>query len=259
MSSLPQTPASSTNSHLYPQALQLKLYQAFIFSIPILFSIILFLLFYLFYLKRRASTLSSSPPILPRSYQDQSAATTYHVSSDCPVGLKGELKEKLQTILFDEEQRKKDAQCCVCLGDFEMEEELLQVISCRHVFHVDCIHHWLHNNTTCPLCRCSVIPISTKLDSPALQALPSVSSPGQHNPSIIVSNHSPGIILLDRPHQQQHQLVSNVTSNVTTPVEGSSSEGRGAILRDSGMSSGHYTNEDLREPVVVCIQTHDLS
>lgn len=85
MSSLPQTPASSTNSHLYPQALQLKLYQAFIFSIPILFSIILFLLFYLFYLKRRASTLSSSPPILPRSYQDQSAATTYHVSSVSPL------------------------------------------------------------------------------------------------------------------------------------------------------------------------------
>lgn len=48
------TPTSAT--HLYPQALQLKLYQSFIFSIPILFSIILFLLFYLFYLKRRATS-----------------------------------------------------------------------------------------------------------------------------------------------------------------------------------------------------------
>ena len=61
---LPQTP---TPTHLYPEALQLKLYQAFIFSIPILFSIILFLLFYLFYLKRRASTSSSTAPILPSS------------------------------------------------------------------------------------------------------------------------------------------------------------------------------------------------
>ena len=60
---LPQTP---NPSHLSP-ALQLKLYQAFIFSIPILFSIILLLLFYLFYLKRRASTLSYPPPILSRS------------------------------------------------------------------------------------------------------------------------------------------------------------------------------------------------
>lgn len=53
--------------HLYSQALQLKLYQAFIFSIPILFSIILFLLFYLFYLKKRASTFAHSPPVLPRT------------------------------------------------------------------------------------------------------------------------------------------------------------------------------------------------
>lgn len=53
--------------HLYSQALQLKLYQAFIFSIPILFSIILFLLFYLFYLKKRASTFSHPPPVLPRT------------------------------------------------------------------------------------------------------------------------------------------------------------------------------------------------
>ncbi|MCD7450909.1 putative E3 ubiquitin-protein ligase rha4a [Datura stramonium] len=60
---------SPSPPHLYPQALQLKLYQAFIFSIPILFSIILFLLFYLFYLKRRASIGSNSPvaATLPRN------------------------------------------------------------------------------------------------------------------------------------------------------------------------------------------------
>ena len=65
MSSVPQTASSPpTLPHMYPEELQLKLYQAFIFSIPILFSIILFLLFYLFYLKRRAS--SFSPHLLPR-------------------------------------------------------------------------------------------------------------------------------------------------------------------------------------------------
>ncbi|KAJ1396964.1 zinc finger protein, partial [Sesbania bispinosa] len=64
---VPQTATSPPPPppHLYPQELQLKLYQAFIFSIPILFSIILFLLFYLFYLKRRAS--SSPHLLLPRS------------------------------------------------------------------------------------------------------------------------------------------------------------------------------------------------
>lgn len=62
--------SASSPPHQYPQAIQLKLYQAFIFSIPILFSIILFLLFYLFYLKRRASGFSSTSLVLPRTIND---------------------------------------------------------------------------------------------------------------------------------------------------------------------------------------------
>ncbi|KAK3007117.1 hypothetical protein RJ639_016186 [Escallonia herrerae] len=148
---LPQSPSPP---RLYPQELQLKLYQAFIFSIPILFSIILFLLFYLFYLKRRASTLSPPPPILPIRTSNQA---TRFIPSLFEISLKGELKHKLQTVLFDEDLKARDSLCCVCLGEFEIKEELLQVPSCKHVFHVDCIHHWLHSNSTCPLCRCSVV------------------------------------------------------------------------------------------------------
>ncbi|KAK4771436.1 hypothetical protein SAY87_031968 [Trapa incisa] len=146
------TPSSP---HLYSQALQLKLYQAFIFSIPILFSIILFLLFYLFYLKRRSNTnpsLSSQPAVARISRR----ATPYLPQPCRVMGLKGDLKNMLPIVLFDEELGRKDSQCCVCLGEFELKEELLQVPSCKHVFHVDCIHHWLHSNSTCPLCRCSI-------------------------------------------------------------------------------------------------------
>ncbi|OWM72138.1 probable E3 ubiquitin-protein ligase RHA4A [Punica granatum] len=156
MGSLPETPSSA---HLYPQALQVKLYQAFIFSIPILFSIILFLLFYLFYLKRRAisNPSVSSQPVIARI----SRRATPYLPSPCLMGLKGELKDKLPIVLFDEELGRRDSQCCVCLGEFELKEELLQVPSCKHVFHVDCIHHWLHSNSTCPLCRCSISPAAT--------------------------------------------------------------------------------------------------
>ncbi|XP_061355415.1 probable E3 ubiquitin-protein ligase RHA4A isoform X2 [Gastrolobium bilobum] len=118
----PQT-ATSPPPQLYPQELQLKLYQAFIFSIPILFSIILFLLFYLFYLKRRASSLSSSSPhLLPRiSYPP----TTYHYhSSPCRLDLTLQFLEKLPRVLFDEDLRARDSLCCVCLGEFEMKEEM---------------------------------------------------------------------------------------------------------------------------------------
>ncbi|XP_057966796.1 E3 ubiquitin-protein ligase ATL59-like isoform X2 [Malania oleifera] len=77
------------------------------------------------------------------------------------VGLKGDLKDKLPIVLFDEDLRAKDSQCSVCLKEFEMKEELHQLPSCKHVFHIDCIHHWLHSNSTCPLCRSLVIPHPT--------------------------------------------------------------------------------------------------
>ncbi|XP_077228211.1 putative E3 ubiquitin-protein ligase RHA4A [Tasmannia lanceolata] len=154
---LPHTPSS----HPYPPSLQLKLYQAFIFSVPILFTIILFLLFYLFYLKRRrVSNLTSPPQMHPR--QLNQAATV--ISLPFEMELKKELKHKLPVIIFDEDLRARDSQCCVCLGDFEIKEQLHQIPSCKHMFHVDCIHHWLMANATCPLCRASIIPL--KMESP---------------------------------------------------------------------------------------------
>ncbi|XP_010267578.1 PREDICTED: probable E3 ubiquitin-protein ligase RHA4A [Nelumbo nucifera] len=159
---LPTTPSPP---HLYPQALQRKLYQAFIFSVPILFSIILLLLFYLFYLKRRASNLSPSPPTLPlRSGQ----ATPYNHLSPA-VALKEEAKDKLPIVIFDEDLKSRDSQCCVCLGDFEIKEQLNQIPSCKHVFHVDCIDHWLRANATCPLCRCSILLTRKSISDPPLQ------------------------------------------------------------------------------------------
>ncbi|XP_027931101.1 probable E3 ubiquitin-protein ligase RHA4A isoform X2 [Vigna unguiculata] len=92
--------ASSPPPHLYPQELQLKLYQAFIFSIPILFSIILFLLFYLFYLKRRAS---SSPYLLPRTIPINPPTTTPYHSSPC------QFLDKLPRVLFDEDLLARDS------------------------------------------------------------------------------------------------------------------------------------------------------
>ncbi|KAF9616430.1 hypothetical protein IFM89_029684 [Coptis chinensis] len=100
----PQTP---NDSHLYPQALQLKLYQAFIFSVPILFSIILLLLFYLFYLKRRRdSNITSSPATLARRLNQSTPLGPLPLGE----GLKEEVKEKLPIVIFDEDLRDKDSQ-----------------------------------------------------------------------------------------------------------------------------------------------------
>ncbi|XAR56943.1 hypothetical protein NMG60_11024918 [Bertholletia excelsa] len=149
---LPQNPSPP---HVYSHELQLKLYQAFIFSIPILFSIILVLLFYLFYLKRRISSLSSPSPLLPMTLMNPRPS----IGPSTPeTGLKGEMKHKLPVVLFDEDLKAKESQCCVCLGEFGMGEEVQQMPLCKHMFHADCIGHWLRcsNNSTCPLCRCSI-------------------------------------------------------------------------------------------------------
>ncbi|RVW14813.1 hypothetical protein CK203_072292 [Vitis vinifera] len=56
--------------------------------------------------KRRASTPSSTAPMLPRS-MNQAAS---FLSLSCEIDLKGELKGKLPTILFDEELKARDSQ-----------------------------------------------------------------------------------------------------------------------------------------------------
>ncbi|KAJ4835007.1 putative E3 ubiquitin-protein ligase rha4a [Turnera subulata] len=252
-------PPPPSPPHLYPQELQLKLYQAFIFSIPILFSIILFLLFYLFYLKRRASALSSSPQILPRSANHP----TSYVSSVCEIVLKEDVKEKLPIVLFDEELRTKESQCCVCLGDFEIKEELLQIPSCKHVFHIECIHHWLHSNSTCPLCRCFVIFSATKLDNPAQHS-------GQVLPQLHTtnSNHFPLNLSPEQqyhhhnhqhPHQEQEQQdIETSTGQRPVPIEGSS--GATSMLMDSillpeSSLTDHGSSSANQESFLVHIQT----
>ncbi|KAI9136443.1 hypothetical protein BKA69DRAFT_1033596, partial [Paraphysoderma sedebokerense] len=43
--------------------------------------------------------------------------------------------------------------CCICLEDFEDEEEL-RVLHCHHMFHTQCVDTWLlERKNVCPVCR----------------------------------------------------------------------------------------------------------
>eukprot|EP00249_Psilotum_nudum_P031640 c4601_g1_i1 orf=664-1221(-) len=51
------------------------------------------------------------------------------------------------------------SQCVVCLSDLESEHEILDLPYCSHAFHKACLDKWLdHRQTTCPLCRSSLMP-----------------------------------------------------------------------------------------------------
>ncbi|XXG60603.1 hypothetical protein AAC387_Pa04g2469 [Persea americana] len=140
---------------------ELKLYQAFIFSVPIFFTVILLLLFYLFYLRRRRvdwSSLRMRTPYLDRGVTSISAASE--------PGLKKEMREMLPVVIFRESFLIRETQCSICLGDYKANDRLQQIPMCGHTFHMDCINHWLTNNTTCPLCRVSLLPASKAASDP---------------------------------------------------------------------------------------------
>ncbi|KAJ8531610.1 hypothetical protein K7X08_033968 [Anisodus acutangulus] len=128
----------------------LKLYQAFIFSVPVFFAFLLLVFFYIFYLRRRRvdwSSLRMRSPQLPQA----------DVLSRCELGLKKEVREMLPIIVFQKSFSDKDTQCSVCLGDYKADDRLQEIPVCGHTFHMDCIDHWLATHSTCPLCRQSLL------------------------------------------------------------------------------------------------------
>ncbi|KAA0039350.1 hypothetical protein IC582_020569 [Cucumis melo] len=134
---------------------ELKLYQFVVFCIPILFTFILLFLFYLLYLRRRRADWTS---IRMRT----SAAATNNNISTSEVGLKKEFREMLPIIVYNETFFVTDTLCSVCLGEYKTEDKLQKIPTCGHVFHMDCIDHWLANHNTCPLCRLSVLSPSSQ-------------------------------------------------------------------------------------------------
>ncbi|CAF3681105.1 unnamed protein product [Rotaria sp. Silwood1] len=44
------------------------------------------------------------------------------------------------------------SQCSICLGDFNITDMILQLI-CKHIYHRECLLHWLQTHYRCPYCR----------------------------------------------------------------------------------------------------------
>ena len=68
--------------------------------------------------------------------------------------------DSLEKRVFDEESSQKEEDndpttattCSICLADFQSGEEV-KSLPCRHVFHGECIDHWLREKNACPVCR----------------------------------------------------------------------------------------------------------
>ena len=46
--------------------------------------------------------------------------------------------------------------CSICISEINHRDRI-GVISCEHMFHVDCLKVWLKRKNVCPLCMCQVV------------------------------------------------------------------------------------------------------
>lgn len=77
-----------------------------------------------------------------------------------PSDLSGEpvirfLKPELEISKYEAQDGEKEA-CRICLGEFEVEEEVART-RCNHLFHSDCVRPWVADNDFCPYCRTSLL------------------------------------------------------------------------------------------------------
>lgn len=70
-------------------------------------------------------------------------------------GLEQIVVSAIPTMKYDQEafSSLEDAQCSICLGEYQEKEVLRIMPKCGHSFHLSCIDTWLRKQSTCPVCR----------------------------------------------------------------------------------------------------------
>ncbi|KAF6170375.1 hypothetical protein GIB67_014305 [Kingdonia uniflora] len=56
-----------------------------------------------------------------------------------------------------------EAQCSICLSAFIEEEKVKVLPGCHHGYHPECVDKWLNTHSNCPLCRASLLAVSTTI------------------------------------------------------------------------------------------------
>ncbi|XP_018719715.2 RING-H2 finger protein ATL57, partial [Eucalyptus grandis] len=94
---------------------------------------------------RRGGPRGPSPPHAPPGGRPPCSAAR--------KGLDPAVIRSLPAFAYGGGGAKYQAECAVCLSDFEEEEVVKAIPRCSHVFHADCIDRWLCAHVSCPVCR----------------------------------------------------------------------------------------------------------
>lgn len=113
----------------------------------------------------------------PQDRTTQSSSTAGHFSLDFIAMV----KDHLSLTTFDNIKKRLPGEeshgmsCAVCLKRFKQKNQVWELSNCRHVFHKECLDRWLLYDArlTCPLCRTSLITVSSETFTQQHQQPPS--------------------------------------------------------------------------------------
>jgi len=75
------------------------------------------------------------------------------IAEQAPTGASKKFIKSLKSTNFQVgDMPKDDASCAICLGEYELGEELRH-LPCNHHFHSECVDQWLAINKSCPFCK----------------------------------------------------------------------------------------------------------
>jgi len=131
--------------------------------------------------------------------------------------------EGLPKLSIDIEMQKNAIRCPVCLMDYDLEEEVLQ-LPCKHVYHSPCITTWLKQANTCCVCRHELPKDEEETTEKSEEQNPSppqVSEPSENEdnndddmPPLIRERENPLYIPRDRSENEMNQIHSDFNSRL---------------------------------------------
>ncbi|KAJ4807195.1 RING-H2 finger protein ATL80 [Rhynchospora pubera] len=80
-------------------------------------------------------------------------------------GLKKSALKALPKMVYEKaaDGVEKQAECAICLMEFEEGDEIRKLPQCGHEFHVGCIDKWLRAQPSCPTCRREVVVVPSSM------------------------------------------------------------------------------------------------
>ncbi|OAY78423.1 RING-H2 finger protein ATL39-like [Ananas comosus] len=107
---------------------------------------------------------ADSPAAAPYDFDIEFRSDLDHPAEHAFNGLEPVVLAAIPTMKYksDAFHSREDAQCSICLGEYEDKQVLRVMPACHHNFHLSCIDVWLEKQSTCPICR---LPLNNLFDT----------------------------------------------------------------------------------------------